>query len=160
MVSRTAIRTCLRWGGAALCVVLGTAWIGSGFYSPYFKLGDVWVMLDAGCVKLTWETSASGTNWWPPAGPIGWTVLHPAYSWSYYSAQYGLRDYRFVPVWFALAPAALVTLWAWWKEMIARRGRWSVECWKCGYDIRGLRGGSPCPECGQMGASVKGGGEG
>jgi len=149
-----AIRKSVKWGGAALCLPLTAAWIGSGFYGPYFLSGDIWVMLDAGCIKLVWTKTPRKLSWWPPVGPVLWTTQHPAYSWTYYRGRININETMFVPLWFAIAPAALATLFAWRQDAMARRRRHGVECPKCGYDIRGLPPSSPCPECGTAAAGA------
>jgi hypothetical protein len=73
---------------------------------------------------------APGLAWW-----FVWQNL-PGWAWVW------------VPLWVPTVPPLIATGAAWRLDAVARRRARAGCCAKCGYDLRGLREGAVCPECG------------
>ena len=67
----------------------------------------------------------------------------------------GTEHSTYICIW----PFALVSLlgggWLVWSGRRARRRAMTGVCLKCGYDLRGLGAGAPCPECGKQVAAAE-----
>lgn len=143
----TIISKTMKWGGAAVTVLLLAAWIISGFASWDVVLGDMTARIGIGSGQISIDYSPYdndfGMDWrgfhafehfWfiPP-----WVQRHDS------GVQWG----AFLPLWAMFAASLLATLAAWRQDAIARRVRMG-QCLKCGYDRAGLAPGGVCPECG------------
>jgi hypothetical protein len=137
------IRKTIKWGGAAVTVLLVVVWIGSGFrdfgrctqrgYWVHAGWGTIGVgRLFDGFPQGAWfaRSRAQGMSWWYPecSNPIGW------------HAQ--------APVWALVIPVLVLTVTAWVLEGQAARRRRRGRCPKCNYDRTGLAPDAKCPECG------------
>ena len=140
------IRKTVKWGGAAVSVLLLVVWVGSGW---------VWVRWDGSHWGAVVQSGViSFLDYRSPVPPEyqGWTsMVHPhafPLLWSFQSeaAQFA---YRYsVPLWAPLLTCILPPLIAWRLDTLAR-GRARVDsCPKCNYDRTGLAAGAVCPECG------------
>jgi hypothetical protein len=151
----------MKWPLTVLSAVLAVIWLASfGWWLDYagnrLALG-----VDFGRLGLAWE----------PQGiivPTGWTVLWNGHS-PYTSAQ-ALSDWSweelwnveirrdntlngpgislFAPFWSVVAVSGFPVILLWRAERGDRRIRRGL-CASCGYELRGLPGTSPCPECGR-----------
>jgi hypothetical protein len=117
------IRTTIKWGGAAVTVVLVVVWIASEFWS--FGLGG------------------------PPGRAAyfsdGMFLWGKAYSVAG-GADWGIDAFP-VPLWLPAVAMLILTAIAWRVDARARHSQGDV-CAKCHYDRAGLAKGAVCPECG------------
>ena len=145
------IRKTVKWGGAAVTVLLVVVWIGSA-----------WVVLG-------WVTPA-GHAVSIAAGQLCWGGPNenvPRFLKQEHGFVYGMRPFAFQwwggsrqsswrwqttkPLWMLAGSTLLFTVAAWRLDTLARRRERAHLCPKCGYDRTGLRGGvgAVCPECGE-----------
>ena len=142
------IRKTVKWGGAAVTVLLAVLWYGSGRwfiascastnYNNIVELARggiqvLWQRPLAMPPKLIWKFASSNTGfeWW--IGFVG--------SWS---TNWQLA----IPLWIPVVPTLLVTMLAWHLDVRARRPKRTNPCPSCGYDRTGLAPSAVCPECG------------
>jgi hypothetical protein len=158
------IRKTIKWGGAAVTVLLVVVWIGS--IDRRFEWGGCgprhlgWA-IDDRCACLSFVTSINGLgpDWsigLPPAVDRSWGFGHetnvvnaagslraasfPSYSQEIYSVA------LWIPASIVLGMSAAV----WYVDgRIARRQRMG-RCPKCNYDRAGIGAGAVCPECGAV----------
>jgi hypothetical protein len=128
-------------------VLLAAVWIGSRWsYVGYASQGGAcWVSVSAGTVVIEHVT----TGVWPNP-PTRWNVLlqQPHLAW-WFGRKSGPWGWSVgVPLWVPTVPLLLATGAAWRLDALARRRARAGCCAKCGYDLRGLRDGAVCPECG------------
>ena len=142
------IRKTIKWGGAAVTVLLVVVWIGSGRWRVVYCGGRTY-SLRHGCIYVdtlqAWESP-----YWPP----GWYVDgggRPMEWWFQITSRAWYGGHVSVPVWTLAAPAALVTCAAWRLDTLARRRARLSLCPKCNYDRAGIAGDGKCPECGSEG---------
>jgi hypothetical protein len=139
------IRKTIKWGGAAVSVLLVVVWIGSAwwFAAVTARTPPIGVSLDRGALTLShndkWEWGAgvflrNGRGfflWWQAFtwGTNGWTIG--------------------IPVWWLIVPSVGTFAFAWRLDTLARRRARLNLCPKCNYDRAGLAKDAVCPECGE-----------
>lgn len=78
-----------------------------------------------------------------------WHRMNAGYSislvWGWFEWE---SDHKRIPLWFVGAITGVPLIGISVVRTIRRRRRPPGACQGCGYDLRGLRAGSPCPECG------------
>jgi hypothetical protein len=143
------IRKTIKWGGAAVTVLLVVVWIGSGWCSPGWVSKGRAVALDRGrvcLIRLEGLAVPDGAMWSvQPADMPHW------YLWFDSFKQYEIGPR--IPLWCPVLLALLATTAAWRLDALARRRARLNVCPKCGYDRAGIAGDANCPECGCGGAS-------
>jgi hypothetical protein len=147
------IRKTIKWGGAAVTVLLVVVWIGSAVYPTLCALpsGVQWGA-GAGCIVAGRDSFANGM--YPAAG---WYFSKPQWelwwlpSWSGSGAYWDFV----IPLWPFVFIAALSTAVGWRLDTLARRARLN-RCRKCDYDRAGLAADAKCPECGAAPSSPEG----
>jgi hypothetical protein len=146
-------RKTIKWGGAAVTLLLVVVWIGSGWYWIEW-LSRSWfaVYLARGQVHISHNM--------PTAAPIPWG----------FRADRTDFDLRWLPRWFhsteleawmlglplwvpVIVTAAITTV-AWRREIVASRVARLNLCPKCNYDRAGIAKDAVCPECGCAGGSA------
>ncbi len=141
------IRKTIKWGGAAVTVLLVVVWIGSGFGTAYSSADAATFGFDRGRLFFAWST---GPGWIlvedgffiPPPSPtfdMKWKFdsYHSWFGWGFT-----------IPIWFPFIVVSLVTVSTWCLDTLARRRAMLNLCAKCGYDCTGILKDSKCPECG------------
>jgi hypothetical protein len=136
------IRKTIKWGGAAVTLLLVVVWIGSG-----------WV----------WFQSSLG-RWSFNVGRGFFSIAYFADFPPQYRCSAGANDHAefiwkpshcetaaILPLWMAVVPALLVTLAAGRLDTLARRRARPNLCPKCNYDRAGIAKDAVCPECGSAG---------
>ena len=151
------IRKTIKWGGAAVTVLLVVVWVGSGWCDcTIARSDDVYVSVSHGRLEVQYwrwfdrmmasdevvfgepprrfRQEPFGMRWW--------------FSWQNQLPQY---CYLQLPLWFPAAVAAGGCAASWRLDALARRrakGGLNL-CPKCGYDRTGLVSkDAKCPECG------------
>jgi hypothetical protein len=141
------IRKTIKWGGAAVTLLLVVVWIGSGWYSLWrmnpegYTLGVI-----GGRAVAAHAPSAMGGF----LSPTGWHFVRSSFSlqWSFSLESHPSEWYLRVPAWPVALLSAGATALAWRFDTLAcRRARLNL-CPKCHYDRAGLAAGAKCPECG------------
>jgi len=142
---RPAIRKSVKWGGAALAVVLLVAWIGSAWWaiaSPSFRLQRAWVG-GGGLGLITysgnWPFDIASFELGPSELPFCWWFDH---------IRKPQISVRLIPLWAPLLLTLIPTGFAWRADLIARRRAMLGKCTQCGYSRAGLTSDAVCPECG------------
>jgi hypothetical protein len=140
------IRKTIKWGGAAVTVLLVVVWIGSGAGRAVLSSGT----LHAGLTLVNgrigvWSVSATGTMPTPPTGFEGHRFRRPEWA---LEAQWAPSPLVIVPLWLPIALLAAPTAAAWCLDTLARRRARIHLCRKCGYDRAGIAASAVCPECG------------
>jgi hypothetical protein len=140
------IRKTIKWGGAALTVLLAAVWIWSGWGFVRFPLrGDLAtvggsVSLSLGSGRFTRTTL--GIVQYP-----GWAGL--AFDGFRYETNSGSAVTLIsVPLWAPGMLSLCVTAIAWRLDTLASRRALLNLCPNCHYDRTDLAPGAACPECG------------
>jgi hypothetical protein len=147
------IRKTIKWGGAAVTVLLVVVWVGSArMFAVSPKRGLWFVSGGHGCVYLCradqpasiWDEHTSYWLWHEP-GKFSWgfCFLRPYHS----ELVMGM------PLWAPGSISLCLTAFAWRLDSLAERSAARNHCPRCGYDRTGLAQGSgvsgaKCPECG------------
>jgi len=145
----TAIRKSVKWGGAALAIVLLVAWIGSGWWAVHSPiLGDNRFLLGSGAVAwVSYPALRSLSDSWR------WIYDSPfPFVWWFSYVDNGGYYCLHIPLWAPLLFTLIVTGFAWRADLIARRRAMLGKCTKCGYARAGLAPDAVCPECGSAAA--------
>jgi hypothetical protein len=144
------IRKTIKWGGAAVTLLLVVVWIASCGYHPgiYIRPGAV-VSLAVGGIDIYWDDHfRSGIQ---PALFEGRRLTFATGrvrafrgSWEV-SSTFGLV---LIPLWPLIALGCVSTGVAWRLDALARRRARLNLCPKCHYDRAGIAADAKCPECG------------
>jgi len=141
----TAIRTSVKWGGAALAIVLLVVWIGSGWWfvsSP--RIGrHVLAVTDGSLMDYHFLNSVTGG--------FARFVMDSArgpFRWWFEYVELPNAAVCIIPLWAPLRFTLIVTGFAWRADLIARRRAMLGKCPNCGYARAGLAAGALCPQCG------------
>jgi hypothetical protein len=148
MKPRPRIRKMIKWGGAAVTVLLVVVWIGSSWC--WMRLaapsGRQW-RLDQGAVVCDPPGGGIATSW-IPGGGWSFDVSRQPTGDGNQKVRLSLGGRRILIAPFAMLAGAVAAA-AWRFDVLARRGRRNV-CSKCGYDRAGIGEGAVCPECGAI----------
>jgi hypothetical protein len=141
------IRKTIKWGGAAVTVLLVVVWIGSGWWEWFvpFPGGGNFGMISGGFEYDAWPQGRTGITvhrcadgrfhlwWWPPR-------------WHGSSGDLAV----WVAGWIPVIPVLACTICAWcFDAQVRRRARGGLNlCPKCNYDRAGIAADAVCPECG------------
>jgi len=146
MKPHARIRKTVKWGGAAVCVLLIAAWAASCWWYVW-GIGNGWaVFIGAGRVSL-------GDIRSEPAVKTGWSLAPMpgfAMKWGFGWPARGSGSLSFiaVPMWVFAGPILVATAAAWRRDAMVRARQRANQCVKCGYAKTGLAPGVVCPECG------------
>lgn len=153
------IRKTIKWGGAAVTVLLVAASIGSGWYEMCFMGKGWWVFVGSGRIGYhrtsdSWVAAPSVASLdYPFPTNEGLTLSRLAYPRFYWQTNVGsgiAARWVAVPMW----PLCLLALgaagFAWRLDTLARRRTRLNLCPKCTYDRTGLAANARCPECGTL----------
>jgi hypothetical protein len=143
------IRKTIKWGSAAVTVLLVVAWIGSGW-------GNVWQQNENG---LRWSFGHGLVDFGNTGGMHETFGLHAEISHFYVGRGICLPNYESddafpgewyctLPLWTLAVGSAITTGFAWRPDLLARVRAKLNLCPKCGYDRTGLLQDAKCPECG------------
>jgi hypothetical protein len=147
MRAHPRIRKTVKWGGAAVTVLLVVVWVGSGWrYAAAWRAkGMVWIVSSGGLVVQEEAPAIDSAGAIYRGQPFQLLLsprcTHAAPWWEV-----------FIPLWIPALAAATLAIIAWRLDTLARRRVKLNLCPKCGYDRTGLRdaAGGKCPECGSM----------
>jgi hypothetical protein len=158
------IRKTIKWGGAAVTVLLGVVWIGSGWVSASVPVPppkghrERWSLSHGSLVMATYPSVLPvrrGLPWgrdvaadFATGEPVRFAIL---WTWSR-SGAVGI-DFVSIPLWPLILIAAFPSLLMFHVEARSRRLVQSNRCPGCAYDRAGIAAGSKCPECGKPGCS-------
>jgi predicted RNA-binding Zn-ribbon protein involved in translation (DUF1610 family) len=149
------IRKTVKWGGAVVSVLVVVLWVGSGWWTVgYVSPSGDWVEVSVGSLGICHGFHTPGAT----APSPGWFVHRekPLLLWFFgWYSQPHWALWFFVPLWVPAAATLLATAAAWRLDALARRRAKAGHCPKCGYDLRGLREGAVCPECGAAAAQTR-----
>jgi hypothetical protein len=158
------IRKTIKWGGAAVTVLLVVAWVGSGWLACGWQARDGraifatagaigWVVYgqpDSDGVTTTMVRSRS--SWFlTSTSQAPWSFSRPAPG----AVTHGGIVRLLLPLWPLVVGASLVTAIAWRLDALARRrARGGLNlCPNCNYDRAGIAADALCPECGAPAAN-------
>ena len=141
------IRKTVKWGGAAVTVLLGVVWIGSGWWNlTYRTSGGLKYLIAGGAFGIERPSYVPGF------------VLNSEWNWERGKfSRYWLPEFHsfaktwnvFLPLWMPAGVAAAIMVFAGHLDTPARRRARLNLCPKCNYDRSGLAAGAVCPECGE-----------
>jgi hypothetical protein len=140
------IRKTIKWGTAALTLLLVVVWLGSVWRAIHWMDGNRVVMgIENGCL-FYFETNTD-----PVPSKRGLSLAEPFLSrldWSFtWDSGKWAWEAR-CPLWLFVALVLMLTLMTWRVDLILRRRERVGHCTKCGYDRTGLAKDAKCPECG------------
>jgi hypothetical protein len=151
MKPRPRIRKTMKWGGAAVTVLLMLVWIGSRWFALGIEDGK-WsgAVVTHGVLHLQWEER------WIHDAPRQLRGVWKATSSPTWTGQYLWlrntlgRDWFMldIPLAWPIVLLLLASVIAWLLETFARRRARTGLCWKCSYSRAGLATDAVCPECG------------
>jgi hypothetical protein len=139
------IRKTIKWGGAAVTLLLAAVWVVSlGLIITWIAGPTDLVHVDQGVVRLIHRPHAEQGTGFRTLRPPG--IMKPVVSfrWSSDARGWSVR----LPLWPAIGVACVATLVAWRLDTLARRRERLGRCPKCNYDRAGIAAGAVCPECG------------
>ena len=158
MKPRPRIRKTVKWGGAAVTMLLGVLWIGSGWYWwPGVRWRNVDLSVGHGQASITHFVDDLSGPLNSACGLVPGPGVESLYAqsfdlkpWFGHHDTVGLYGTVRIPLWTPVALALLVTVAAWRLDIVAdRRARLNL-CPKCHYDRTGLAPTVTCPECGSQ----------
>jgi hypothetical protein len=149
------IRKTIKWGGAAVTLLLLAAWLASGgwttdWLSPSGRdigigRGQIWsIQYVPPSPARPGTPSGTGRFARVVDGMTGRSTFDLALG--------GGRGWEslILPLWPFVAAALLITIAAWRADALARRRERTHLCPNCGYDRTGLVANVVCPECGKL----------
>jgi hypothetical protein len=139
------IRKTIKWGGAAVTLLLVVVWIGSG-----------WWAIDKNTRFMTFSVvGGEGVFLWYPFDyqlPKEWQVRYrkPGPSWNGAGTWDTKSDSWVIaiPLWIPALGSLAIGMIAWRLDTLARRRARLNLCPKCNYDRAGIAADAVCPECG------------
>ena len=140
------IRKTIKYGGAALTVLLVVVWIGSGSsYTSFAALNMPHTTLYQGRVFLDRVPSEYVAD----DSEFDFSAQKSFHiEWGFGWKSTPLEWHLIVPLWPIIIACALPTALAFRLDTLARRRERMNLCKHCGYDRTGLAGDAVCPECG------------
>ncbi len=142
------IRKTIKWGGAAVTVLLVVVWVGSGWWYVFAVNANGWQvdLLPGQCTIGLNATNRIGVTDWEMGA---YSVTLP--TWTSRKWMTGLfKGAIVIPLWLPAVAVAATTSVAWRLDTLARRRARVGFCLKCNYDRTGLAAGAVCPECGRL----------
>jgi hypothetical protein len=166
------IRKTIKWGGAAVTVLLVVVWVGSGWLSVRFTAhprvpavtlrpsgfghssGEIpsrFCGVGAGTVE-TGELFSQECTFYPEPG---WTVHRREFTqaWGWGLDRSGSSWIAYFPLWWVVLPCVVCTVAAYLLDSLARRRARLNLCPKCRCNRTGLAASALCPECGAAAAA-------
>jgi hypothetical protein len=153
------IRKTIKWGGAAVTVLLAGLLITSRWWNYDWSWGPLTAYSFSGSLGLNHRSSPGagdstyygfsitpylhrGIDWW--SAPIcgDYTLMNGLHR----STGWRLQ----VPTLLPFSMTFTVTMYCWLSEWFARRRARLNLCPKCNYDRAGIGAGAVCPECGDI----------
>jgi len=144
------IRKTVKWGGAAVSVVLMVVWVGSIWYAAqYLTAFGNGVSVGNGRANYFYSIRSDS----PYPEPIKYVTRSTVpLRWWFFGLRSGPGWFVAIPLWFPLTLSLMATAAAWRLDSLARARSRAGLCPKCQYDLRGLQAGGKCPECGGEGS--------
>ncbi|HVU64172.1 MAG TPA: hypothetical protein VHC70_09360 [Phycisphaerales bacterium] len=136
------IRKTIKWGGAAVTLLLVVVWIGMRWSYAYWFGGNWYLWLIDGRVVLGRQSKPSSHAhffWRDPPASLRWQFV-----WRHTSTFWDAT----IPMWMPTILGVGATGIAWRLDILARRRARLNLCPKCRYDRAGLAADAKCPECG------------
>lgn len=161
------IRKTVKWGGAAISVLLCAVWVGTAWWSVLWIGGGLGLEAGAGAIIVIWpraevwvidaprESFGPYRLIWGPRSdfPLPPDAWHWLPDWDAepmpgsFEGRVG-RCWCALPLWMLMIVFAACSAGAFARDAaIARRVR-QLRCVKCKYDLTGLAAAAVCPECG------------
>ena len=155
------LRKTIKWGGAAVTVLLVVVWVGSIWWDVSWGsrrngFGDVGAggfgilyhsAKKSDSMITGWRLSEvddlANMRWW-----FHVTALNPSPQTYFYMLT--------IPLWWPVLVVLSATALAWRLDTLARRRENLNLCPKCNYDRTGILQDAKCPECGVGGAAPVG----
>ena len=147
------IRKTIKWGGAAVTVLLVVVWIGSEWFVVLGSIAYREVRIEHGSVQVgqipedltALVHDEPNRFWWG-----SYSAPNPSFNPWWIVWRDAPRNFPrgSAPMWMCVSAVALPTLVAWRLDALARRRALLNLCPKCNYDRAGLGAGAVCPECG------------
>lgn len=143
----------LFWACAALATLIVLAYAANGRWRYKRNGARSITEIVHGVVHLHWnprrtDSSLLWNGWslWPVEPQRRW-IYRP---WAYDRGTNGIGGWRFLlfPFWPAALPPLLIATALGLRRRRSRLRLRAGACTNCGYDLRGLAPGLPCPECG------------
>ena len=139
----------MKWGGAAVTVLLVVVWIASkSWYLRCFGADSITIVHLGALTR--WVGGASGPQRFYMSWDWGANTPHEILWW--FRNEPG---FWCLPLWVPALIALILTVPAWRLDTLARRRARVGFCPKCNYDRTGLAAGAVCPECGTAARSTQ-----
>jgi hypothetical protein len=140
-------RRVLKWTGVGCTLALAalavtSVWLDVMFDAPYWGASA-----RRAAFRLDWRTGelvdAFGPRGWSVAAHTPRVTVLPAVVQIPIGSSMTIYNV-IVPLWVPILLIGAPTAWLWRRD----RPRPAYACRTCGYDLRGVENGDPCPECG------------
>jgi len=142
------IRKTIKWGGAAVTVLLVVVWIGSAWRELGWYTARATNVHIAGGQMGFLYFSGKGSSSAQPG--LHWEPVNWPFKWWFFWVHNAYYTSLMIPCWLPLACVLPPTVVAWRRDTLARCRAKLNLCPKCGYDRTGLAAGAKCPECGAV----------
>jgi hypothetical protein len=145
------IRKTIKWGGAAVTVLLVGVWIGSGWgFRAWHPCRGWLVSLGHGEIVI-FNLAPRGEDL-ATKYPIdsAWEPFRLALWFDSFGPTGMFAGQLNVPIWAFVIPPSLATGLAWRLDTLARRRAKLNLCPHCHYDRASLAARAVCPECGKL----------
>ena len=133
----------MKWGGLGVSALLLGVWIGSVWWNAAYWSGGWEFGWNPGRFFVQHTTLNMS-----PDGHIWRTDQWDSWEWWFYSPGNLQFPRTYVPIWLPVTISALITVFAWRLDTLARRRAKLGACPKCSYSRTGLALSAVCPECG------------
>jgi hypothetical protein len=130
---RRRIRSTIKWGGAAVTLLVLLLWLGSALFQVGVLYRNVLYNVGSGTLLVA-KTVRSNP-------PKHYYVSRNLNGWRWW---FMIEPVFMMPLWFPSLLTATPTLIMWWHDRKPLAG----TCSKCGYSRTGLPADRACPECG------------
>ena len=139
------IRKTIKWGGAAVTVLLVVVWLSSAWWQfGWVHHKGSWMLAQDGRLDVLYRFLGNAP--WQSGFIFDRTPFWMQFGVDWFGADDAWH--LVIPLWAPTVACLACTGWAWRRDLAANRIARLNLCPKCNYDRAGIAGDAKCPECG------------